>query len=291
MIQVRSVKVVFIALGIASTVAVCVVIFNLRGGPDTVPAPITADHGKPLPTKPKNLPKDKPGGSLAGGDGRESAAPLTAGKGTKSNPIDDPAVKARMKESLVVGLQNVFGPLFLENGLSEEQAAEACALMVTQQMEMFNLLRPRPGGPPPPIQDVEHLRTSQQDQLREKLGEKAYAALNQFNRDKVADRLASRLDESARQSGVALSGDQFDQIKGLLAKERVSHLDVSNLPPINFESLREEMSGQPVPLPAPPATANEDPVLQDARSILTSEQLRLLENVLKTRSRPPPRRR
>lgn len=219
---------------------------------------------------------------LAGKSDQNSAAGITKNADSKGHPVADPSTHERMKANLAVSLQNAYGGLFLENGLSAEQSDEVCSLMVAQQMDMLNLLRPRPGESPPPIQEVERLRTSQQDQLREKLGEKAFAALNQFNRDRSASRVVSRLEESARSSGVTFSSEQLEQVRSVLAKERVSKTDLTNLPPMDFATLRANQAGSPGPPPISP----QNPVVQEVRSILSPEQVLLLEKVLKTR---PPR--
>jgi hypothetical protein len=197
-------------------------------------------------------------------------------------------MKARMQEQLVVDLQNKFGPLFAANGLSDESSKEACALMVAQQMEMMDKLRPSPGSPPPPLSEVEKLRIGQQEQLREKLGDKAYGAFRQFNRDRKADRMVSQLEESARSSDVAFTKEQLDQVRTVLAKERVvPQIDVSKLPPIDLSIPPDSQSLPAGPLPEVP----ENPVLQESRTILNPEQLRLLENVLKAPPTRAPRRR
>jgi hypothetical protein len=223
---------------------------------------------------------------LRGEPGGEADQASTAERSLNTTERDGPGggpdIKERLRANLVVSLQNSYGKLFLENGLSAEQSGEACSLMVDQQMEMLNLLRPRPGEPPPPIQEVERVRISQQDQLREKLGEKASAALNQFNRDRSASTVVSRLEESARSSGVSFGSEQLEQVRSVLAKERVSKIDVSSLPPIDVAVLRQNQAVSPGPPPVLP----ENPVLQEVRSILTPEQVLLLEKVLKTR---PPR--
>lgn len=280
MLPSHSTKFRFLILGALSAIGACVLILVLGDGWGQ---PRNTGAGrKPSPEEGVVLPKGDLDGKLAEKPDRDSVAGRAVNANGKNRPGDDPAINERLRSNISVSLKNAYGKLFLENGLSAEKSDEVYSLLMTQQLEMLGLLRPRPGGPPPPIQEVERLRLSQQDQLREKLGDKAYAALNQFNRDRNASRVVSRLEESARSSGVSFSGEQLEQVRSVLAKERVSKIDVSNLPPIDLEALRQNQAAPTGPPPVFP----ENPVLQEVRPILTPEQVQLLDNVLKTR---PPR--
>ncbi len=229
----------------------------------------------PIQPSPADVPK--------AGTPPQSRGPASGNPGNfLANLMKDPETRKAMREQQRMGLNMMYGSLFKQLQLTPEQEQKLKETLLDQQMENMSHASDLMGAGGDRAEAMKKIAADQkqrQGEIKDLLGEEKYAQFEQYSQT-----MGERMMLEQFGKDVEISPDQKEQLLAIVLEEKKNaqintgaqlakeNMDIQNV--IASPEAMERMIAQQEQV--------NDRVLERAGNILTAEQVRKLEPVLKS---------
>jgi hypothetical protein len=197
-----------------------------------------------------------------------------------ANMLKDPEMRKAMREQQRMGLNMIYGSLFKQLQLSPEQEQKLKDILLDQQMENMSRagdLMGAGGDRAEAMKKIAEEQKQRQEQIKELLGDEKHAQFEQYSQT-----MGERVWLEQFGKDVEISPEQKEQLLGIVLEEKknaqinagalVKDKDLQNV--LGSPEMMERMIAQQEEI--------NTRVLERAGNVLTAEQIRKLEPVLKS---------